>query len=80
MASCSIRAASWRVALAHARRVDQHEALLAELFENVRDVGEAVGDVDGHVEHLAEGLHLVVRADADAVGGDEREAARAMSQ
>ena len=77
---CLELARETRIALAQAGAVDQHQATLANVIEQLGELGRAVDRVRRHAEQATECVNLFLRADADAVGRHERDVARAMTQ
>ncbi len=73
-------ARQFRIARARARGVDHDELAAAQFVEQLGQFGDVENIVRGDAQQAPQHVHLFVRADAHGVGGDHRDAARAMTQ
>ena len=66
------------VALAHAHGVDDHQVLLGQRRQREAQVGRVLDRMHGHAKDVAVDAQLLVRANPERVGGQERQAFRAV--
>src|SRR5690606_2496413 len=69
-----------RVTLAVACCVDEHEPFVGEMIEQFCELARTVDGIGRHAQQAAQRVDLLVRADPDRVGGNQRNAARPMLQ